>query len=467
MPSLLEIASRKVVSFLGRLEQVGVIRSESYSDSSREERAALIGRVLDAANTVIMIAGAVYVSNIIANNLVSSMSQTMSASQVSAKQNQLALKLGRPDILTMEFDSYECAIMEDVICPQDIDVLFQDIGGMAAQLENIADNIITPLQLAKIYEDFRSIAPMPTGALMYGPPGTGKTLCARAIAKEAGATFLSLKFSTLQSKWFGESNKRITALFSLARKLAPTIIFLDEIDTLLGNRDSECTGHNVVLGHMLAEWDGLAGNGEPLLILGTTNRPMDLDKAFLRRMPLMIKTFLPTEHERLDILCKMLRHDDLDESVDLKEVAKRTENYTGSDIRELIRLATLTRAKEFSVAVKVAQKKEELARAAIEQAGIVIPKSDDAAGSLSSVKKKAKESGLRPLNMLDFERALLKSRSTKSNQAFDYEEEMLLESHKAKKEVYDRVAAALAELVPQAPKKADKSDLPPTDLSVE
>eukprot|EP01034_Spumella_vulgaris_P040052 gene40052-49525_t len=128
----------------------------------------------------------------------------------------LAKRLNRPDVESMDFDNYEMKIMTDVIGCDEIDVSFADIGGMDAQLEDIY----------KFYSQFETISTCPTGVLLYGAPGTGKSLTAKAIAKEAGATFISIKASTILNKWFGESDKLVAALFRLGRKLAPSIIFI-------------------------------------------------------------------------------------------------------------------------------------------------------------------------------------------------------------------------------------------------
>ena len=261
--------------------------------------------------------------------------------------------------------------------------------------------------------------------LLYGPPGTGKTLSARAIAKESGATFVAIKCSTIMSKWYGETNKTITALFSVARKLAPSIIFLDEVDTLLGSRGTDSPAHNSMLGNMLMEWDGLSGSA-PVMVLGTTNRPHDLDKAFLRRMPLMIKTATPDYRGRVDILKKMLRSDQLADDVDVGALALNTPNYSGSDLKEFIRLATSCRAREL-VEMTRQQMRDK-------------PKDKPKGG-----KEKLELPPLRPLVMEDFMQALKKSSCT-GDEAFDYAEETLLEDSKKRKEVIDRVAKALESL---------------------
>ena len=152
-------------------------------------------------------------------------------------------------------------------------------------------------------------------------------------------------------KWFGESDKLVTALFSLGRKLAPSIIFIDEIDTLLKKRDGSDGGSGGAMqsmqGAFLAEWDGLSSSCEaPVVVLGATNRPMDLDKAFLRRMPVSIKMVPPDYNGRVDILTKMLVNEKVAEDLNIGLIAKKAEDFTGSDLRELVRVACLQRAKD-------------------------------------------------------------------------------------------------------------------------
>lgn len=146
----------------------------------------------------------------------------------------------------------------------------------------------------------------------------------------------------------GESEKLITALFSLARKLAPTVIFIDEVDTLLKNRngDSGPTSLSASLGAFMAEWDGLQSVSDaPVVVVGATNRPEDVDPAFRRRMPLTVHTLPPDHKGRADILRINLRSEPIAEDFDYDAIAEATDGFTGAEIKELCRLVTLERLK--------------------------------------------------------------------------------------------------------------------------
>ena len=124
------------------------------------------------------------------------------------------------------------------------------------------------------------------GILLFGPPGTGKTMLAKAIAKEAGASFINVSMSTITSKWFGEDEKNVRALFTLAAKVSPTIIFVDEVDSMLGQRTrvGEHEAMRKIKNEFMTHWDGLVTKpGERILVLAATNRPFDLDEAIIRR----------------------------------------------------------------------------------------------------------------------------------------------------------------------------------------
>jgi len=250
---------------------------------------------LKLALQAFQIGASLYLSYYIANKLVSALKTHGDNTDVQNLKKLLAKRLRRPEIEVMELTSHEARVSVNCISPEDIEVTFADIGGMEEQLDMVRDNIILPMQMARMHE-FKTVLSCPTGALLYGRPGTGKTMTAKALAKEANATFLDIKASTIMEKYLGESDKMAAAVFSLARKLSPTVIFIDEIDTLLRNRDAggmENSGHSSMQGVLLSEWDGLAGIGKPVIVLGATNRPQDLDKAFLRRMPVMIKVDAP------------------------------------------------------------------------------------------------------------------------------------------------------------------------------
>ena len=135
-------------------------------------------------------------------------------------------------------NTYEQQIAGEVIHPDEIPVSFSDIGGLESIIAELQESVIYPLTLPHLYAQASPLTAAPSGVLLYGPPGCGKTMLAKALAHESGACFINLHISTLTEKWYGDSNKLVAAVFSLARKLAPAIVFVDEIDAVLGTRRS-------------------------------------------------------------------------------------------------------------------------------------------------------------------------------------------------------------------------------------
>lgn len=172
-------------------------------------------------------------------------------------------------------------------------------------------------------------------------------MLAKALAAESSANFINIRMSTIMDKWFGESNKLVAAIFSLAHKLQPCIIFIDEIDSFLRERQS--TDHEVtsmLKAEFMTLWDGLTSEGR-ILVLGATNRANDIDDAILRRMPKRFPVKLPDCKQRRRILEIMLKDAQLDGSFDIDEVARRTAGMSGSDIREACRNAAMAATREY------------------------------------------------------------------------------------------------------------------------
>ncbi|KAL9064689.1 MAG: hypothetical protein Q9157_007736 [Trypethelium eluteriae] len=144
----------------------------------------------------------------------------------------------RPRKEDLMLSSYEQTIAMEVVTPDEIPISFDDIGGMDDIIEELKESVIYPLTLPHLYTSSSSLLSAPSGVLLYGPPGCGKTMLAKALAHESGACFINLHISTLTEKWYGDSNKLVSAVFSLARKLQPSIVFIDEIDAVLGQRRS-------------------------------------------------------------------------------------------------------------------------------------------------------------------------------------------------------------------------------------
>lgn len=194
-------------------------------------------------------------------------------------------------------------IASEIIHPEDINVKFTDIGGLDSIITSLRESVIFPLMHPHLFTS-SALLQAPKGVLLYGPPGCGKSMLAKALAKESGATFINISVSTLTNKWYGESNKLVHALFTLARRVKPCIIFIDEIDCFLrerGKGDHEVTG--MMKAEFMTQWDGLLTDSDSrIMVLGATNRPNDIDPAILRRMPKRFAIRLPDRDQRLKIL---------------------------------------------------------------------------------------------------------------------------------------------------------------------
>ncbi|KAF8225686.1 AAA-domain-containing protein, partial [Tricholoma matsutake] len=180
-----------------------------------------------------------------------------------------------------------------------------------------------------------------SGILLYGPPGTGKTMVCRALAHEFGIPMLLVKPSDIFDMFVGESEKHARAVFGLAHRLAPCIVFIDEVDTLFAARTSDGTFRNEILTEFMQAMDGLHSNGNKVVVIGATNRPFDLDTAILRRLPRRMLVDLPGEAEREKILRIYLRSETCSKDVHVPEIANRTEYYSGSDLKDLCVTAAL------------------------------------------------------------------------------------------------------------------------------
>ncbi|KAK2846424.1 hypothetical protein FQN49_005738 [Arthroderma sp. PD_2] len=259
----------------------------------------------------------------------------------------------RPRKEKLVLSQYEQAIAMDVVAPEDIPVSFDDIGGLEDIIEELKESVIYPLTMPQLYRTSSSLLSAPSGVLLYGPPGCGKTMLAKALAHESGACFINLHISTLTEKWYGDSNKLVNAVFSLARKLEPSIVFIDEIDAVLGTRRSgEHEASGMVKAEFMTHWDGLTsanamGQPQRVLLLGATNRIQDIDEAILRRMPKKFPVTLPLAPQRRRILSLVLKDTKVDrDQFDIPCLVKIMEGMSGSDIKEACRDAAMVPVRE-------------------------------------------------------------------------------------------------------------------------
>ena len=227
-------------------------------------------------------------------------------------------------------------------------VTWGEVVGLDTAKKAVKEAIVYPVERPDLFP-----LGWPRGILLFGPPGCGKTLLAAAVATEINANFYSIDAASVMSKWLGEAEKNVAKLFGSARKSSqegkPAIVFVDEVDSLMGKHTNEVGGEIRVRNQFLKEMDGIMDKGRKLhvYVIGATNKPWDLDWAFIRRFQKRILVPLPDHHTRLMMLKLYTSNLEIEQTVDLHELARLSEGFSGSDIRDVCQSAQLNLIGEF------------------------------------------------------------------------------------------------------------------------
>ncbi|WVW79693.1 hypothetical protein I302_101663 [Kwoniella bestiolae CBS 10118] len=267
---------------------------------------------------------------------------------------------------------------------------FKDVHLPEKTVDGIRSMVSLPLLFPEAFRGGVLKEHATTGALLFGPPGTGKTLLARAVAAESGARMLAIQPSDVNDMYVGEGEKLVKAVFNLARRLSPCVVFLDEVDALFGARISRGSAgsmsHNLLLTEFMQEMDGLssaiANKDKRVVVIGATNRPFDLDDAVLRRLPRRLLVDLPSVEGRKAILEILLRGENLGEDVDLEKLAKETDGFSGSDLKHLCVSAALAAVKD---TVQVPWANKSTSNAGAEIPATTLPSTTPGGGAQSEV----------------------------------------------------------------------------------
>ncbi|MEM3121367.1 MAG: AAA family ATPase [Candidatus Nitrosocaldus sp.] len=233
------------------------------------------------------------------------------------------------EILKADFD--------DLVLKDKPNVKWDEVIGLEDAKRALRESIIYPTQRPDLFP-----LGWPKGILLYGPPGNGKTLLAAATASEIDGYFINVDAASMMSKWLGEAEKNVAKLFSMARRVVsrenvPVILFIDEVDSLLGTRSNEIGGEVRVKNQFLTEMDGITSKSgkSPIYVIGATNKPWSLDWPFLRRFQKRIYVGLPDYNARLQMFRSYTAQLNIDPSLKLEDLAKITEGYSASDIRDI------------------------------------------------------------------------------------------------------------------------------------
>ncbi|MGC9114437.1 MAG: AAA family ATPase [Fervidicoccaceae archaeon] len=245
-------------------------------------------------------------------------------------------------------DSERKDVLDDVVLTQKPNVKFDDIADLKEAKQAITEAIIYPIKRPDLFP-----LGWPRGILLFGPPGCGKTMLAAAVANEINGFFIYADAASIMSKWLGEAEKNVSRIFKFAREKtqegAPVIIFIDEIDALLGTFSGEIGGEVRVRNQFLKEMDGIQDKDKKLhiYVIGATNKPWQLDEAFIRRFNKRIFIPLPDKEARTQLFEIYTKDLSLSEDVDIAKLVELTEGYTASDIRDVIQAAHLKVIREF------------------------------------------------------------------------------------------------------------------------
>uniref|UniRef100_A0A158R4E4 AAA domain-containing protein n=1 Tax=Syphacia muris TaxID=451379 RepID=A0A158R4E4_9BILA len=278
-------------------------------------------------------------------NLESRLSQNNQTDDTQPSTSGLVDKKGRSGWKAHEslkhFDDNIIDVIESEIISNKEVTGWADVAGLEGAKKALKEIVILPFLRPDIFNGIRS---PPKGVLLFGPPGTGKTMIGRCVASQCKATFFNIAASSLTSKWVGEGEKLVRVLFAVARILQPSIIFIDEIDSLLTSRsESEHESSRRIKTEFLIHLDGVATKSdEKLLVLGATNRPQELDDAAKRRFAKRLYIALPCQTARMQIVRSLLKNqtNSLSEE-DVKKVGEMTEGYSGADMRQLCAEASM------------------------------------------------------------------------------------------------------------------------------
>ncbi|KAF9129109.1 hypothetical protein BGW39_004451 [Mortierella sp. 14UC] len=266
--------------------------------------------------------------------------------------------VAKPLVRAEDCNPYERKLLGSIVDPDKIKTTFKNTITPAETVNALQTMITLPLIRPQLFSQGLLQNEFLSGLLLFGPPGTGKTLLAKAVAKESGARMLEIKASDIFDMYVGEGEKNVSAVFSLARKLSPCVIFLDEVDSIFrarslggGGGGGGGGGHSSqreILNQFMVEWDGLRSSGQNngIVVMASTNRPFELDDAVLRRLPRRILVDLPSEQARERILNVYMGQETLDAGVDVKDLAKKTALFSGSDLKNLCVSAALASVRE-------------------------------------------------------------------------------------------------------------------------